>query len=321
MLFSIGRSATRRLASTNFATSLGRSVVFRAATKSHFNAPGIYIPSSQAIRGFASAGRPKKVSTSKSAETTSAKKPAKKPATKKLAKKPAIKKTKAKAKPKPKPKPTPKRAKRPVSEERKTMLERQSLKRTALFAEPNSLPTHVYQAFVVEKTQGKTDGRAVVNVMASVGRDFKALPSHEMERLKSVVGQNKLTNAATYKAWVESHSVQEIYDANLARKALKRKYRFPKKSVKLIRDDRIPKKPTTAFGLFTKARWASGDYSSGGAPISEIASKIANQWKGLTAAERKPYEDLARSQVEHYEKETNAVLVRKRSKRTKSPSP
>ncbi|KAI0555372.1 hypothetical protein F4679DRAFT_523473 [Xylaria curta] len=324
MLFSIGRSATGRLASTNFATSFARSVILRA-TKLQSNAPGIYRPSFQGTRGFASAGRPKKVSASASAVTTPAKKSARKPA-KKPTKKPAGKQIKAKAtakaKAKPKPKTKPKRAaKRPISEERKAILERQSLKKIALFAEPKTLPVQPYQLFIAEMTQNKSDGQGLVNKMASLGRDFHALPSSRVEQLRSATEQNKLANAAAYKAWVESHPVQAIYDANKARKALKKKFNFPKRSVKVIRDERLPKRPPTAYSLFTKARWASGEYTTPGVRATDVASRIATEWKALTAAERQPYEDLARSQVEHYTKEANAVLDLKRSKRTKSPSP
>lgn len=192
MLSSIGRSvAAGRLTSTNFATSFVRSVVVRAAPKSLSNAPGIYRPSSQAIRGLASLARPKK--TSSSAATTSAKKPAKKSTTTKTTKAKAKaspkSKSKSTAKPKSKPKakakakakPKVKRARKPISAEQQKVLERRSLKRIALFTEPKTLPEQPFQLFVVEKTQGKTDGQSVIGKMAEVARDFKAIPSHEAE--------------------------------------------------------------------------------------------------------------------------------------------
>ncbi|KAI0447907.1 hypothetical protein F4803DRAFT_189714 [Xylaria telfairii] len=331
MLSSIGRSvAAGRLTSTNFATSFVRSVVVRAVPKSLSNAPGIYRPSSQAIRGLASLARPKK--TTSSAATTAAKKPVKKSTTKttkaKAKASPKSKSTakskakpKAKAKAKAKPKPKVKRVRKGISPERQKILERRSLKRIALFAEPKALPEQPYQLFVVERTQGKSDGQSVVGKMAAVARDFKAVPSQEAERLKSVAEKNKLANAAAYKAWVESHSVQDIYDANRARRSLKKKFDIPKKSVKVIDDVRIPKRPATPFGLFTKARWASGEYSTEGVRITDITLRIASEWKEQTAAQRKPYEDLARSQSEQYVKEMDALVNRKRRLASKSPSP
>lgn len=101
-----------------------------------------------------------------------------------------------------------------------------------------------------------------------------------------------MKNDVAYKAWVETHTPQAIYDANLARKQLKRKYDFPKASLKLIRDERVPKQPPNAFALFVKARWASGEYSTKNDPITAITSKITNEWKGLSEAERQVREFL-----------------------------
>ncbi|KAI0486230.1 hypothetical protein F4859DRAFT_361691 [Xylaria cf. heliscus] len=329
MLVSLGRSATGPLASTSLATPFARLVVSRAATKLRFRAPGIYRPS-QAIRGFAAAARPKKATTSKSAAT--AKKSVKTSTTKKTTAK-AKPKAKAQAKSKSKPKSKPKskskakakakakpKSKRPkkISPERKAMLDRRSLRETALLAEPKLRPEQAYRLYIAESTQGKS-GQSVISQMTVLGRDYKALPAAEVERLKSVAGQNKSANAVDYKAWVESHTAQEIFDANRARKSLKRKYNIPKGAVKLIRDDRLPKKPTTAFALYTKARWGSGEYS--GVDVVGVARKIGVEWNALAPAQRKPYEDLANSQLERYEKEMDAVVVRPKSRSTKSPSP
>ncbi|KAI0104802.1 hypothetical protein GGR51DRAFT_560802 [Nemania sp. FL0031] len=317
MLYSISRSATRRLASTAFATSQARLAVFRATIKPHFGAPGIYNRNPQAIRGLASATLTKKVPASKATGKTAAKKPAKKPAKKTATKAKAKPKTKAKAKAKAKP--AKKRAKRPISDERKIVIERRALKNVALFTEPKLLATQPWQLYVAEQTQGKSDGESVTQKVSALAREYKALQPHEIERLESTSQQNRLANAATYKAWVETHTPQEIYDANRARKALKKKHNYPKGSVKIIQDDRIPKRPSTAYALFTKARWASGDFSGSSTPAIELMGRIAGEWKNLKAAERQPYEDLARAQSASYEKATNAIIDRKRT--TKSPSP
>ncbi|KAJ8130653.1 hypothetical protein O1611_g2974 [Lasiodiplodia mahajangana] len=321
MLYSIGRSATRRLASTAFATSHARLVVFRAPTKAHSAAPGIYSRYSQAVRGYASAAQSKKVSASKATKKTPAKKAAKKPARKTTTKAKAKPKTKAKAKAKPKAKPASKRVKRPISPERQTVLERRALKKVALFAEPKLASTQPWQLYVTEQSKGKGDGQPLTGKVATWARNYKALSSDEMQRLESIVQQNKLANAAAYKAWVESHTAQEIYEANLARRALKKKHNFPKGLLKLIRDERIPKRPSTAYGLYTKARWASGDFSGTSESASEAMGRIAGEWKSLKAAERQPYEDLAHAQAASYEKAITGVIVRKRRSRSKSPSP
>ncbi len=51
----------------------------------------------------------------------------------------------------------------------------------------------------------------------------------------------------------------------------------PSYSVKLI--------PVTAYALFSKARWAAGDLQ--GKLVPEASKLVANDWKELSAAERK----------------------------------
>lgn len=65
---------------------------------------------------------------------------------------------------------------------------------------------------------------------------------------------------------------------------LKKKYNYPSRSVKTIQDDRIPRRPANAFTLYTKARWASGDYAN--SPIVEGAKAIGQEWKNLAKTER-----------------------------------
>jgi hypothetical protein len=319
MLSSISRSAAGRAVSVRYATSFARSLSSRTATKPRFGARGLYGQFPKAIRGFASAALSKKAAPAKKPVKATTKKPTK-AATKPVkanAKVKAKPKTKATAKAKPrakakakKPAAKPKRAKRAkrvISPEKQVVLERQRLKKAALYDEPKQFPASPWLAFLVQETQGKSEG-GVIQKMPAIAQAFKALSPQELQRLDSVVEQNKLKNAATYKAWVESHPPQTIYDANLARKLLKRKHAFPKGNLRLIRDDRLPKHPGNAFSMFTKARWASGDYSVNNEPIRAIASKIGSEWKGLSVAERQPYEDLAKSEAERYGKTAGSVI-------------
>lgn len=194
MLLFISRSATRRLASTALATSAARSAVFRVTAGSRLGAQSIYGRYPQAIRGLATTGRPKKTSASKAVASTKAKKPAKKTTTTKTKAKATAKpksratatataraKAKAKVKAKPKPKPTQRRARKPLSEEAKATLERRTLKRAALFAEPKLLATQPWQLYVFEKLHGKKTGQSITHQMAILSQEFKALPPAELQ--------------------------------------------------------------------------------------------------------------------------------------------
>ncbi|KAI1118771.1 hypothetical protein F5Y14DRAFT_179487 [Nemania sp. NC0429] len=321
MLLSVSRSATQRLVSTAFATSAARSVVFRVTAGSRLGARAIY---GRSIRGFATAGRPKKTSASKTVASTKAKKPAKKTTTKaKATTKPKSKaKPKVKAKAKTRAKPAQKkRVRKALSEEAKAILERRAWKKVGLFTEPKLQPSQPWRLFIFEKLQGKQGGESVVDQMAALSREFKALPASELQRLESVVEKNKLTNAATYKTWVESHSPQEIYNANLARNRLKKKYNIPKGTLKLIHDERMPKRPATAYIYYTKTRWASGDFAGVSEPMHEVGARIAREWKSLSEADRRSYEEVARANYDAYAKATDALIVRKTAKQLKAPSP
>lgn len=72
---------------------------------------------------------------------------------------------------------------------------------------------------------------------------------------------------------------------------MKREYRakYPeKKNVQkypLLEDDRLVKRPVTPYILFSKERYASGDFEKMG--ISEPAKLIAREWKALDASAKK----------------------------------
>ena len=88
-----------------------------------------------------------------------------------------------------------------------------------------------------------------------------------------------------YKAWVEGYTPNQVAAANRARNLLKKKYQIPKGYVKLIADERLPKRPITAYSMFTRARWSSGNLPSGG--IRGASSAISAEWKDLPETEKK----------------------------------
>lgn len=94
---------------------------------------------------------------------------------------------------------------------------------------------------------------------------------------------------AEYKAWINSHTPLQIYQANKARVQLRRKLLKTKGSrgahTEQLKDDRLPKGPVQAYIIFTAERWASGDMK--GLLARESGKVIAEEWKALTAGEKK----------------------------------
>jgi hypothetical protein len=103
------------------------------------------------------------------------------------------------------------------------------------------------------------------------------------KRYQSAAEENQRANAAAYKAWVETHPIEQIHNANKARNLLKNKYNIPKGYVKLIKDERQPKRPVSAYSLFTKARWSSGDFSTG---VKDSSKAIGQEWNNLSESDK-----------------------------------
>jgi hypothetical protein len=105
-----------------------------------------------------------------------------------------------------------------------------------------------------------------------------------------VAREKTAARQADYHSWVRSHTPQEINAANNARQQLRRllknvgKRRYPPHTSKIV-DDRQPKRPRTPFILFTVERWATGDLKN--IKTSEAAKLISEEWKALSAGEKK----------------------------------
>ncbi|RYP05320.1 hypothetical protein DL765_009871 [Monosporascus sp. GIB2] len=321
MLTSIGRAATRRLATgalSNAATSSSRIAIFQVVARSPVRQLNLAGCGFNLVRNFATRGRPKagstatgksRATTAKSKTTTAkGKTTTKSKTTAAKGKRAAAKKgTKSKATSAAKPR---QRKKKALTDEEKATLQKKELKKTALFNEPKTSPESSWQLFVAEQTQGKSrKPDELRSSMQQLSDTYKSLSSSELQRLEKTAEQNKRANAVAYKAWVESLTPDQVRAANRARILLKRKYNIPVGQVKHIRDDRQPKRPLTAYSLFTRARWSTGDFSGGGG-IRNTGPAIAQEWKKLPETEKKPFYDLQKAELERYEKEVVAVFGR-----------
>ncbi|CAI4216766.1 unnamed protein product [Parascedosporium putredinis] len=214
----------------------------------------------------------------------------------KATKKKTVKKTTKKAaaaKPKPKPK-----KKKELTPEEKAKKEVKELRAKALLTEPKKLPDSKWLVYITQELKGTFVGGDLPGKTAAVSQAFKALSTFELERLQEKADANRLANVDAYKAWVESHTAQQIHEANLARARLNRKH---DKSHRKISDDRQPKRPSTAYSLYVKARWASGEVSAVSA--AEASKGLAAEWKGLSESEKQVYHDQAATEAARYARE------------------
>ncbi|CAK7239753.1 MAG: hypothetical protein STHCBS139747_001188 [Sporothrix thermara] len=209
--------------------------------------------------------------------------------------------------------------KKAMTPEEKTKLQVRELKKVALLKEPAKLPEHPWILFIAENTKGTKTGDGVKanlgKIMPELSQSFKALSPLELQRLRDTADQNRAANAAAHKEWVESHTAAQVADANRARTQLNR---IAKTKHRVIQDARLPKRPTSSFSLFTKERWATGEFS--GRPLAEAARTLAAEWKSLPQNERQHYDDLAKTESEQYSKEMESILGHPVGK-SPSPSP
>ncbi|KAJ9144886.1 hypothetical protein NKR19_g6250 [Coniochaeta hoffmannii] len=240
----------------------------------------------------------------KSTTTTAAKK--KKPAAKKATAKKAAGTKKTAKKPAAKRAAPKKRVRKALSPEDKLKKEVRELKKVALLQEPKKLPDRAWLVYVAQNTQNLTPD-SLAETIRALASQYNSLGSFEKERLEAAAHQNRLANEAAYKAWVEAHSPVEIDAANRARQRLRRISPAHKRKTD-IKDSRLPKRGLTSYTYFTKSKWATGELA--GESFRDAASSIAKEWKSLSAAEKKAFEDTAAADAERYAKDVKSVLHR-----------
>lgn len=216
----------------------------------------------------------------------------------------------------------PKKKKKVLTPEEKLKAEVRELKKKALLKEPAKVPETSWQVYIVQELKGVSAGDGLASLTKAAGERFRALSSGELEvrqtplapasshllclflrhgggrglllttrsrkqSLQSAADSNRTANAASYKAWVQSHTPEQIHEANLSRARLARlaqKGATNAKAPRKIVDERLPKRPGNAYALFIKERWASGDVNG---EVGAVGLELAREWKGLSESEKK----------------------------------
>ncbi|KAF2739878.1 hypothetical protein EJ04DRAFT_508333 [Polyplosphaeria fusca] len=254
----------------------------------------------QSHRSYATAARATKPTTT--VKTAVKKAAATKPATKKVAaKKPkkTVATKKRTTKRKTAKKAVAKKTKKPkkTDEEKEKALIRE-LRRTAL-KDPGSPRINTYAVYVTDKAKGSKGN------VSERGKDYatayKNLTAAEREHYNHLATEKTAERQAAFSQWVLTHTPDQIRLANNARVRLRALYK--KKNISLgrtkkIPDDRLVKRPAPAFARFFGERKASGDMKS--ISLKESGALIANEWKALSASEKKPYVDAYEAEKKNY---------------------
>ncbi|KAF8867296.1 hypothetical protein BDZ45DRAFT_667259 [Acephala macrosclerotiorum] len=310
MLSAIGRSAVKRIVaggpqSTNRAFQTIWQLQRVALSQQADNDASQSYPWLQSKRSYATAT--KATQTTKSKSSTTAKPKAKKAPAKTAVKKPVKKAAKKPVKMgrpalKKKPVKKPVRAKKVLTEAQKERALIKELKAKAL-TPPKLKPYTAWTLFAGTELTN-TPGNAMAQ-MGSIRDKYKELSPSEIESLNHTASQNKVANTVAYKQWVESHTPDQIRIANNARAMLKKKLNKAR-GYTAIKDARLPKRSANSRALFTKERYASGDFK--GISIVDASKLLTTEWNSLSPSERKVYEDRAAADTQRYVQEFKTVF-------------
>ncbi|KAK2065781.1 hypothetical protein LY76DRAFT_585720 [Colletotrichum caudatum] len=296
MLTAIGRAATQRLFLRPAPLAgLRTQPVVRAARRGFSTSQWARIPAAKASSTTTKATKTKKSTAAKDGAAKKKKATAKAKTTEGAATKP--KETK---------KPVTKKSVKVLTPEEKQKLDVRKWKKLALLPDPKKLPTAKWLVYAAEATKGAESSAEVLKRVKESGESFRNLSSYELQRLQEKADENKLVNNATYKAWVESHTPQAVAQANRARMLLRNA--SGRRKPAQIHDERQPTRAVTAFGLFLKARWASGDYAD--LSFSDASRRAHEEWKNLSESEKGAYNDLSQADRDRYARDALNVLGR-----------
>ncbi|KAJ5086453.1 hypothetical protein NUU61_007760 [Penicillium alfredii] len=207
-------------------------------------------------------------------------------------------------------------------EKKKQQEHRQRIKelKEASLTPPAKLPQ---SAYIVALTSKLTELRSEVPSEPRKPSDYfsaaaglvRSMNSAELEEYRGKAESNKATNSAAYESWVKSHTPLQIKEANLARRQLAR---LQKKVFRPLKDDRQVKQPLSAFIAYNTERNESGDFKH--VKRTQVASRVAEEWKELTPSEKQRYVDLAAEDRERYIRE-HLEVYGEVPKRATSPHP
>ncbi|OAA49455.1 HMG box protein [Metarhizium rileyi] len=281
MLTAIGRAAARRVLLSNRAATSPPTqglLASRLPNAPSLPAAGRALSISAWMRWPAKAPGVKK--TKKASTTTTKKGGTKTAAAKKKTKKATTKKAAA---------PKKKKVKKELTPEEKDKVDLKQLKKMALLKGPTRLPGSLWAVYVANNmgaVQGKLTDR-----MKVISSGFAQLPKSEKESLRSTAQSNQDSNKLAHQQWVNSHPVEAIYIANLARRRIARKANKPR--VYLIHDERLPKRASSPYPLFIKSRFSQAKSQNGDASSKETFRAISEEWRSMSESEKQPFKEAA----------------------------
>ncbi|KAJ4986633.1 HMG box protein [Stagonosporopsis vannaccii] len=228
------------------------------------------------------------------------------------AKKPAAKKKKAapkKAKKKAAPKKAARKPKKVLTDEEKEKKTINNLRKLALREPFVRKPLSAYTVFIQEAAK-VTERSGPKSDLTDLTKGWKDITPAEHEKYNHLAAQRTEERLAEYKAWVESHTPDQIRIANNARYSLRRKLEgklksgvYPRHTQRIV-DERAVKRPMNSWALFFSERQSSSDFKN--MAVADRTKLIAGEWRALSVNEKQRFEDQAAADRQRYAREVAA---------------
>lgn len=189
---------------------------------------------------------------------------------------------------------------------------RELVAKSLVKVEPKPRIVSPWTVYIAQQTKGDTSEH-VLGRAAELAPKYKALSAVDRKALEDEAGQTRIASVANYKAWVESHTIGEIKEANAARRKLNKLYKNPDDetdAISLIHDSRVPKRPKNAYLLFTQSR--REELLGQGVSGTDAVAQLARDWNALNQSGRQPYDALAKLDLERYHIEMKALGLKVR---------
>ncbi|KAJ5660040.1 hypothetical protein N7507_006491 [Penicillium longicatenatum] len=185
---------------------------------------------------------------------------------------------------------TPKK-KRQLTEKQKEAKEKKKqrdhirqLKETALEPPKKLIAAGNRLAFQSKFSELRPQYSTIKEAFGAASTAVKEMAANETERFQNQAEENRVANEASLASWLKQ---------------------LTGKPARPIVDDRLVKRPMTAFFWFMSERKASGDLKY--MQASEVAKQIAQEWKDMTETEKAQYQKMQANDQERYIREHNEV--------------
>ncbi|PLB40023.1 uncharacterized protein BDW47DRAFT_123964 [Aspergillus candidus] len=173
------------------------------------------------------------------------------------------------------------------------------LKATAL-TPPKQLPSQPHLLAIGEKRKALERGpdESMPDVFRRAVALSRSITAEEQQKFAAQAEANRKTNATTREEWIKSHTPLQIKDANHARRRLAH---LTNKKAALLHDDRLVKRPSSAYAQFLQERIRNGDFKY--MSVVEIGQRTGEEWNGMTEPEKAKYRELEVADKNRYHQE------------------